>query len=230
MQYSIPQSQPITLTKTGEMQVYALFALAMALTAIGVFVGGLYASVLLRGGIAMILVIAEFAIILTARVWMTKSPLNIFLFGAFPLLSGITVSPYLWAVSAGYANGNIILVNALVATTFMAGAAALFARTTSMDLGVLGKFLFFALLGLVGFALLQIFVPALRQSVGLEMVLSGAGVVIFALFTAYDVQRVQMMSRLGANPFMLALSLYLDIFNLFLYIVRFMLAIAGDRR
>ncbi|HLC76538.1 MAG TPA: Bax inhibitor-1 family protein [Candidatus Peribacterales bacterium] len=230
MQYSIPQSRPITLTKTGEMQVYALFALAMALTALGVFVGALYAPTLFRGGMGMILVIAEFGIILTSRLWMEKSPLNILLFGAFPLLSGITVSPYLWAVSAGYANGNIILVNALAATTFMAAAAALFARTTSMDLGILGRSLFFAVLGLIGFTLLQIFVPSLRQSIGFEMGLSGAGIVIFALFTAYDVQRVQTMSRLGANPFLLALSLYLDIFNLFLYIVRFMLAVAGDRR
>jgi len=230
MQYSIPQSRPITLTQTGEMQVYALFALAMALTASGVFIGGAYAPLLLSGGIAMVLVIVEFAILLTARMWMEKSPLNIILFGAFPLLSGITVSPYLWAVSAGYANGNAILLNAAIATTFMAAAAAVFARTTSMNLGVMGRFLLFALLGLVGFALLQIFVPALRQSVGLEMGLSGAGVVIFALFTAYDVQRVQQMSRQGANPFMLALSLYLDIFNLFLSILRFMLAIAGNRR
>jgi FtsH-binding integral membrane protein len=54
--------------------------------------------------------------------------------------------------------------------------------------------------------------------------------VIFALFTAVDIQRVKMLGRYGANPFLLALSLYLDIFNLFLYILRFMLALSGDRR
>ncbi|MCH8850621.1 MAG: MFS transporter, partial [Chloroflexi bacterium] len=65
--------------------------------------------------------------------------------------------------------------------------------------------LLFAILGLIGFGLLQLFVPALRQSVGFELALSGAGIVIFAAFTAYDVQRIQKMSREGANPFLLAL-------------------------
>ena len=42
---------------------------------------------------------------------------------------------------------------------------------------------------------------------------------------AYDIQRIQHLSRLGASPFLMALSLYLDIYNLFLYVLRFMLAI-----
>ena len=230
MQYSIPQTRPVSLTKTGEMQVYALFALAMGLTALGVFFGTLYAPVLFRGGTHMILLITELAIILSAPLWMQRSPLNILLFGAFPLLSGITITPYLWAVSQGYVNGNAILFNAIIATTFMSAAAALFARTTSINLGIMGRALFFAVLGLIGFSLLQIFVPGLRQSIGFEMGISAAGVVIFALFTAYDIQRIQTASRYGANPFLLALSLYLDIFNLFLSVLRFMLAIAGNRR
>ncbi len=230
MQYSIPDSRPIGLTQTREMQVYALFALAIALTALGVFAGAIYAPLLFRGGTHVILLIVELAIVFTIPFWMEKSPLNMILFGVFPLLSGITVSPYLWAVSQSYVNGNAILVNALVATTFMSAAAAIFARTTSFDLGVLGRFLLFSLFGLLGFSLLQIFVPSLRQSVGMEMAISVGGVILFALFTAYDIQRVEQQSRHGANPFMLALSLYLDIFNLFLYVVRFMVAIAGDRR
>lgn len=230
MQYSIPNTHPVSLSRSGEMQVYALFALAMGLTALGVFFGTLYAPVLFRGGTHVILLIAELSIIFTAPLWMEKNPLNILLFGAFPLLSGITITPYLWAVSQGYANGNAILFNAIIATTFMSAAAALFARTTSVDLGTMGRALLFAVLGLIGFSLLQIFVPSLRQSIGFEMGISAAGVVIFALFTAYDVQRIQTASRYGANPFLLALSLYLDIFNLFLYVLRFMLAIAGDRR
>jgi uncharacterized protein len=230
MQYAIPESRPLTLSRTSEAQVYLFFALAMGLTAAGVFLGALYASVLFQGGTIFLFVIAELAIVFTARLWMEKSPLNIILFGAFPLFSGITVSPLIWSVSQGYVNGNAILLNAFAATTFMTAAAAVFARTTTWDLSVMGRFLFFSVLGLIGFALLQIFVPALRQSVGFEMALSGAGVVIFALFTAYDLQRVQRLSAAGANPFMLALSLYLDIFNLFLYILRFMLVIAGERR
>lgn len=229
MQYAIPHSRPLSLSSTNEAQVYLLLTIAMALTTAGVYVGSLYARTLFTGGMHIVLLIAELAIIFTTRLWMEKRPLNYLLFGAFPLLSGITIAPYLWYVSQEYANGNTIIFNALTATVFMTAAAALFARTTSFDLSVLGRFLLFSVLGLIGFTLLQIFVPSLRQSIGFEMALSGAGVVIFALFTAYDLQRVQRMSSQGANPFMLALSLYLDIFNLFLFILRFMLAFGGNR-
>jgi hypothetical protein len=111
----------------------------------------------------------------------------------------------------------------------MALAAGALARLSGWDLGFLGRGLLFALFGLIGFSLLQLFVPGLRTT-GFDLMLSGAGIVIFALFTAYDLQRVQEMGKLGASPFLMALRLYLDIFNLFLYVLRFMTALSGDRR
>ena len=230
MHYSIPRSAPLSLSPSSEMKVYSLLALAMGLTALGVFAGTLYAPFLFMSGMHLVLLVAELAIVFSARFWMEKSPLNVLLFGLFPILSGITITPYLFAIVTTIPNGSAILLNAIVATVFMTAAAAVFVRTTSFQLASFGRFLLFGVLGLIGFGLLQIFVPALRQSVGFEMGRSAAGVVIFAAFTAFDLQRVQQMSRAGANPFMLALSLYLDIFNLFLYILRFMTALSGERR
>ena len=89
--------------------------------------------------------------------------------------------------------------------------------------------LLFGLIGLLILGILQLFVPALR-STQFELILSGGGVLLFASFLAFDLQRIWQLGRAGANPFQLALSLYLDIFNLFLYVVRFMLAISGNRR
>lgn len=229
MQYSPSVSRPLALSPSTESQVYGLFALAMALSLVGVYVGIEFAMQLLSSGMAILLVIGELAIIFTSRWWMEKSPLNILMFGLFPLLSGITITPYVLYVLLEYANGASILINAFAATTFMALAAAVFARTTQWNLAVMGRGLFFALLGLIAMALLQLFVPSFRSG-QMELLISGAGVVIFALFTAYDIQRVQTLSRAGANPFLMALSLYLDLFNLFLYVLRFMLAISGNRR
>jgi FtsH-binding integral membrane protein len=132
-------------------------------------------------------------------------------------------------VLTGYANGASILLNALAATACIAGAAAVFARTTSWNLSVLSRALFFSLLGLIFLGLLQLFVPTLRTG-AFELMLSGAGVLIFGVFMAYDLQRIQAMGRMGASPFLLALSLYLDIYNLFLYVVRFMVALSGQER
>ncbi|PIQ75673.1 hypothetical protein COU78_04390 [Candidatus Peregrinibacteria bacterium CG10_big_fil_rev_8_21_14_0_10_49_24] len=227
--FSTAQTRPIAISQSTEAQTYGLFALAMALTVAGVFIGTQFATVLMSTGIHFFFLLAELGLIFTAGIWMNKSPLNYLLFGLFPLLSGFTITPYILYILASYANGGSILLNALSATGFMAASAAVFARTTSWNLGVISKGLFLALIGLIVLGLLQFFVPSLRTT-QFELMLSGGGVVIFALFTAYDLQRIQQMGRMGAHPMMLALSLYLDIFNLFLYILRFMLALSGDRR
>jgi len=228
-QFSTSSGRPMALSASTEAQVYGLFAVAMALTVIGVSIGYSQAPILLSTGTHVLLLILELAIIFTARLWMDKSPLNILLFAAFPVLSGITFTPYILYILVSYVNGLAILYNALAATTFMALAAAVFARTTSWNLGVFGRGLFFSLLGLIGIGILQLFVPALRTPAA-ELFISGAGVAVFGFFTAFDLQRIQGMARVGANPFMLALSLYLDIFNLFLYVLRFMTALSGERR
>jgi FtsH-binding integral membrane protein len=227
--FSSPRSQPLVISQSTEAQVYALFALAMLLTLVGTFLGMQYADVFFTTGFIFVLVIAELAIVFTSRLWMDISPLNVLLFGVFPLLSGITVTPFILSVIEQYVNGGSILLNALASTAFMAAAGAVFARTTQWNLAGLWKVLIIGVVGLIVMGLLQIFFPAL-QTGAMELFISGAGVIIFALFTVYDLQRIQTQSRLGANPFLLALSLYLDIFNLFLYIVRFMLAISGNRR
>ncbi len=229
MQYSSASSRPIVLSASTESKVYGLFALAMALTLVGVFIGIQFALQLLSSGMSFLFVMIELAIVFTSRWWMEKSPFNIILFGLFPLLSGITITPYILYVLLQYANGAAILVNALAATTCMALAAAVFARTTSWNLAGMGRGLLFALLGLIAMGFIQIFVPSFRTG-GMEILISGAGVVIFALFAAYDIQRIQALSRTGQNAFLLALSLYLDLFNLFLYVLRFMVAISGNRR
>ncbi len=222
-QYSAPVS------RAGMAQVYALFAAAMGLTAVGVFAGMTFALPLLSSGWIFLLLVAELGIVFTARAWMAVSPLNYVLFFLFPLLSGLTVTPFLMSVLIQYADGAAILLNAAIATALMSAAAAVFGATTKADLGFMARGLLFSLFGLIVFGLLQVFFPALRSGEA-EMLLSGAGVIVFALFLAYDVQRLQRMAGAGASPFALALSLYLDIFNLFIYVVRFMLVMSGGRR
>lgn len=227
-QFSSVQSRPISLSASTQSQVYGLFAIAMALTLIGVYVGMNLAQYLLTSGLHLGLAIIELIIIVTSRWWMNKTPLNYLLFGLFPLSSGITLTPYLLMILARYTNGPEILFNAVSATVCMSVAAVILARLAP-NLAAFGRALFLAVIGLIVLSLLQLFFPALRTQ-GVELLISGAGIVIFGLFTAFDLQRIAEQGRLGANPFMLALSLYLDIYNLFLYILRFMTSLSGDRR
>ncbi len=227
-QFSPSRSAPLSQASAGMSQAYGLFAFAMLLTAGGIFLGFAFSSAILTSGMFIGLMFAELALIFSARWWSKSSPMNIVLFALFPLISGITVVPLLMQILGAYVNGPSIILNAALSTVFLSAGAAIFALTTSRDLRGIGGFLFMALIGLLGFSLLQIFVSSLRGDV-IEVIISGIGVILFALFLAYDVQRLQRSSQ-GLNPFLLALSLYLDIFNLFLFILRLMSILGGERR
>jgi uncharacterized protein len=221
------RTAPIALSPSVEGQVYALFALAVGLTAVGVFLGIQFVSTLFAW--QMPLLIAELALVFTAGWWSRQAPLNYLLFALFPIFSGLTVTPFLLYVTTAYANGFSILLNALASTALMAGAAAVFARSTRIQLSAYGRVLLFGVIGLLIMGLLQVFIPSLRGGLT-EILVSGAGIAIFAAFLAFDIQRIQRQSQTGDNAFLLALSLYLDIYNLFLYVIRFMLAISGNSR
>ncbi len=215
-------------TKGAMATVYFLLALAFFLTGVGVVLGALFAPYLLTTGWMMILLIAEIALILSAPAWMHRSPLNIILFALFPLFSGISLTPFLLSVSYQYVNGATILLNASIATALLSLASGVIASQAKTDLSQsYGWIAFQGLLGLIIFGVLQMFIPSLRGGV-VEVMASGIGIVIFSVYTAIDFQRV--LRRSGDSPFLLALTVYLDLFNLFLYVVRFMLATSGRRR
>ena len=225
-----PSYQSVSALSAPRMgQTYWLLALAMGMTVLGAFVGATFALPIIASGWIFLLFLVEVAILLSARIWMRSSPLNIILFLAFPFLSGLTITPFLFDVLTGYANGASILLNAAISTTLLCVASAVYASVSRVNLSAkMGMFLLQALIGLIVFGLLQLFIPSLRGT-SFEMILSGVGIVTFALFLSVDLQRA--MRRAGSeSPFLIALSLYLDIFNLFLYVVRFMLAFSGGQR
>ncbi len=200
----------------------------MALTLLGVYIGMNMAQMLLSTSLHLVLALVELGLIFTAAWWSRTAPLNYILFAVFPLLSGITMTPYLLLILAGFVNGPAILFNAVAATVCISLSAVALSRLAP-GLSAWGSALFYALIGLLVLSVLQIFVPMLR-TVGFELLLSGGAIVLFGLFTAFDIQRIERQSAVGANPFLLALSLYLDIYNLFLAILRFMSVLSGERR
>ena len=88
------------------------------------------------------------------------------------------------------------------------------------------------MMGLIGLIIAMV-VNIFLKSSGLDFIISGAGVLIFAGLTAWDTQKIKEMYDVnddgtvaGRKSVMGALTLYLDFINLFL----FMLRIFGDRR
>ena len=109
---------------------------------------------------------------------------------------------------------------AMVATTlsvFMTAAIVYFSDT---DFGFLGSFLFFALLGLVIVRLLKEWV--IKDS-SFSMIQTGIGIIIFTFYLIYDFNRLEKAMARGDESWGtavdLAVSIYLDIINLFLLIL-----------
>ena len=109
---------------------------------------------------------------------------------------------------------------AMVATTLSVFMTASIVYFSDTDFGFLGSFLFFALLGLVIVRLLKEWV--IKDS-SFSMIQTGIGIIIFTFYLIYDFNRLEKAMAQGdeslGTAVDLAVSIYLDIVNLFLLIL-----------
>ncbi len=211
----------VQLSSTFMTKVWTVFGLAVGTSALGAFIGlnFLISYFISIPGLMYILIIAEFLLVITSSFWSKKEPINFIIFGAFAFITGLTLVPIL-AYFVSTAGGLDLLIKALVATALMFGGCAVFGATTHRNLQGIGGFLIMSLIGMVIVGVIGIFIPWNNT---FEMIYAGIGVVLFSIYTMYDVQ------KLKAYPedmyIMAAMQLYLDIFNLFLYILRLLSAL-----
>ncbi|MEQ1849922.1 MAG: Bax inhibitor-1 family protein [Candidatus Peribacteraceae bacterium] len=214
------------LTGNALAKTYTLVLVALLVTLFGVGLGATILLPFVTGPAMLVLFIAEIALIFTSQLWSRIPGWNITLFLLFPFLSGLTLTPILFFYASTYVNGMSIIVNALIACSFLVASSAVISGMVRTDLwGTFGLFLMQGLIGLILFSLLQMFFPSLRGTV-IDTVVSATGIVLFSVFLAADLQRIRRMG--GMDPFQMALSVYLDIFNLFLYVLRFMGVMSRD--
>ena len=156
-------------------------------------------------------------IYLSARIDKLSTGMATTLFYLYSALNGVALTPIFLA----YTGVSIATTFAITAGTF--GAMTIFGYVTRQDLSKFGSYLFMALFGLIACMLVNLF---LKNSM-FDMLISGAGVLIFVGLTAWDTQAIKRMcaqadpSDLGKVATMGALSLYLDFINLFLHLLRF---------
>jgi len=150
------------------------------------------------------------------------------LFLVYATLLGVMLS----SIFVVYTHTSITRVFFIAATMF--GALSLWGYTTKRDLSGFGTFLMMGLIGLVIAIFVNILLKAFGVATGpMDFIISCAGVLIFAGLTAYDTQTIKEMydamddgTVAGRKAVMGALKLYLDLLNLFI----FLLQLLGDRR
>ena len=210
--------QPLQASFMSQVMMY--FGLAILSSAFGTYMGFQYIAPLIFAtpAIMWLIIAVELILVLTSRWWSTKRPINYFLFALFTFITGVTIVPLLANVIYEF-GGPEIIIKALVATTLMFSGTAIFGWVTKFDLSGLKGFLWISLIGMIIVAIIGVFIP---WSSTIEMVISGFGVVLFSGFTMYDMQKLKTYPQDRAID--AALNLYLDIFNLFIYILRLLSA------
>ncbi|XP_072910575.1 protein lifeguard 1 [Hemitrygon akajei] len=143
-----------------------------------------------------------------------KIPWNFVLLFLFTILEGLMLG----AVSVFY--GADAVMWAVGATTFVAFGLTLFALQTKWDFTKGTGILFVILLVLLAFGILC----AIIRSYWLQIIYASLGTLVFSAYLVIDVQlMLGGKHRYSLNPeeyIFAALSLYLDIINLFLFILQ----------
>ena len=175
----------------------------------------------------------------TALKWVVMlAPLGIIFFGLNSTnvrkMSGSAVSGMFFLLSGliGLSMSYIFAVYTVesIAKTFfitasMFGVMSVWGYTTKKDLSSLGSFLMMGVVGLLIAMIVNIFL----KSTMMAFVISGIGTLVFTLLIAFDTQRIKEMynpadtaTALHKLAVMSALSLYLDVINLFQFLLMFL--------
>ncbi len=185
-------------------QVMGLVALTVGCTALGAYIGRN-----LSGGAGIAFFIGAFACIfgLQFAAARGREQLAIGLLFGLGLLLGLAVAP----VINDYAKADpAALWQAAGATAaFVAGLGAV-GYATRRDLSSWARALFWALLGLIVFGIVLIFVNIPHANI----IYAVLGLVIFGGYTIFDFNRLRRANMASAVP--IAAGIFLDIFNVFL--------------
>jgi modulator of FtsH protease len=196
-------------------QAHALFSQTMAYVAAtaALFALGAWLGRDLTGGVGIIAFIAAFACLIGMRFAARSSlQLTVVLLGAFGLLIGLAVAPTV--AYYGSMDPRALWQAGGATALFIAGFGAA-GYATRRDLSALARVLFWALVALIVFGIVLIFV----NIPGGALVYSVLGLVIFAGFTMFDFQRLRTSTDVASAPF-LAASIFLDILNVFLFFLQ----------
>jgi len=189
-------------------QTMAYVALTAALFALGAWLGRN-----LTGAVGIIAFIAAFACLIGMRFAARSSlQLTVGLLCAFGLLVGLAVAPTV--AYYGSMDPQALWQAGGATALFIAGFGAA-GYATRRDLSALARVLFWALVALIVFGIVLIFV----NIPGGALVYSVLGLVIFAGFTMFDFQRLRTSTDATSAPF-LAASIFLDILNVFLFFLQ----------
>jgi FtsH-binding integral membrane protein len=188
-------------------QVMGLVALTLGCLALGAYIGRD-----LNGGIGILFFLGGFACVFGLNIASARGreQLAITLLFGLGLLLGLALGPVL----NDYAQADpSALWQAAGTTGAFVAALGTFGYATRRDLSSWYRVLFIALLALLAFGIVAIFVSIPAENV----IWSVAGLVIFGGYTILDFNRLRRAGQESAVP--IAASIFLDVLNIFLFLL-----------
>ena len=172
-------------------------------------------------------IVVEFILVIVLGFFVRKLPygVSLALFGIYSVLNGITLTPLLVVYGAQDA------IYAFAATAVLFVAISIYGIVSKRDLTKLGPILLIGLIVLIGYSLIAMLFRMPSDS----LIISLIGIALFIGFTAYDTRKIKtgyqyyqhdeaLLKKSSVN---IALELYLDFINMFIYILRLF---GGSRR
>jgi FtsH-binding integral membrane protein len=201
-----------TTTRDRNLTLFGQTMAYVAATA-GLFALGTYAGRNLSESLGWVWFIVAIACLFAMNFTSRRStPATVFLLGAFGVLIGLATAPLL----AYYAETDpAILWQAGGATALFIAGFGTVGYAIRRDLTALARIAFFALLALIIFGIVLIFVQIPNGT----LIYAVLGLVIFAVITMFDFQRLRRSRDVASAPLMAA-SIFLDILNVFLFFLR----------
>ena len=190
-------------------RVMGLLAFSLLFTAGGALIGQQ-----LGPGAILISIVGSLGTLIALYVTRTRPGLNLGLFYAFSAFEGMALGVIVESYVARGAGS--LVVNAAATTAGLVLLLGAYAWTTKRDLSGLGGYLTAGLLAVLVASLVGIFFQAPLFS----LILSAATGLLFSGFVLYDIQRLRNTEGSQYDAVLLAVSIYLDIYNLFLAILR----------
>lgn len=138
------------------------------------------------------------------------SGLAMVLFTIWSILTGLEVGLALISVDENLGT-KVLAITASV--TFITALIGLY---SGVDFSFMGKFLLIALIGLVAINIVRLFINIKGT---MRKVITIFGVALFTLYLIYDFNRITRADNNWYEAMNIAINIYLDIINLFLYLL-----------
>lgn len=150
-----------------------------------------------------------------------QHPLNLIFLFLFTGCESVLVA----TISSFYDTDIVFMAAAL--TVGITACLTLYAMQTKRDFTAAGGILFSLLFALIGAGILSIFI----HNKVMNIAIAGIGAAVFACYIVFDVQMMVGSGSYSISPdeyVFAAINIYLDIINLFLYLLRLLQEVQGN--